>query len=440
MDYLPLFHDLESAPCLVVGGGELARRKLELLKRAGAECTVVAPDISAEVTTLADVLVHRPFQAGDVARQRLVIAATNDTVVNSRVAEAARDAAVPVNVVDDAKLSNVIFPAIVDRNPVVVAVSTGGASPTLARHLRARLEVFLPQSLGALGQRLSAMRSEFAARGEKPGRAFWEAVIEGRQVEQTAPEEAAPPRTGWVGIVGAGPGDPELLTIKALQLLQRADLVLYDNLVNRATLEYARRDAEKRYVGKKRAFKGTRQEDIHQQMVDAAQAGQNVVRLKGGDPFVFGRGGEEIQTLTEEGIECVVVPGITAALGAASYAGVPLTYRNLSQSVRFLTGHRARGSIDLDWADLAKPAQTLVLYMGLFNLGEISDQLIRHGMAADTPAVLVERATLPEQRVVEGTVGTLERAAVEARVEGPTSVIIGEVVRHRTRVTNSLSV
>ena len=244
---------------------------------------------------------------------------------------------------------------------------------------------------------------------------------------------------GHVAIVGAGPGDPELLTLRALQLLQEADLVLYDNLVGQGVLDYARRDAERRYVGKKRAFEGTRQADINRQLVEAAEEGLKVVRLKGGDPFVFGRGGEEIATITGRGIRCTVVPGITAALGAASYAGIPLTYRNVALSVHFITGHVASGSEALDWQALAKPQQTLVFYMGLFNLGRIAQALIAAGVSPDMPVALVERATLPEQRVVEGTLAGIAEAASAAEVSGPTTVIVGEVVRFRMRVATDSS-
>ena len=436
MDYLPLFHKLTDVRCVVVGGGVVAARKVKLLQAASASIVVIAPALCEALTEQRDagVLEHvnRTFQVEDLADASLVIAATNDEDVNRLVSEQAQARRIPVNVVDNAALSTVIFPSIVDRNPLLIAISSSGRAPTLARQLRGRLEAMLPRDIGAFAAYLGRKRLELRAQGRRLSRSTWERLSAMTHPQAEAEFETladeAPPTTGWVGIVGAGPGDPELITLKALQLLQRADVVLYDNLVNRSILDYARRDAEQIYVGKKRAFTGTRQEDIHERMLSIARSGRNVVRLKGGDPFIFGRGGEEIASLVEEGVQCIVVPGITAALGAASYAGIPLTFRNLSQSVRFVTGHRARGSIDIDWTDFAKPAQTLVFYMGLFNLPEISALLIEHGMAADTPAALVENATLPNQRVITGTIGDLPMRAREAQVEGPSTVIVGEVV------------
>ncbi|MEZ5596755.1 MAG: siroheme synthase CysG [Pseudomonadales bacterium] len=436
MDYLPLFHRLTDAEVLVVGGGDVALRKVRLLRDAGASVRVIAPDIAPEILSMAGVRhEHRAFTEADVSGVRLVVAATNVPDVNREVSLAARAANIPVNVVDDASLSTVIFPGIVDRGPVVLAVSSSGRSPTLTRMLRARIESILPRRLGELAEFLGNKRAELKRAGKMLPRSAWETLVNTppEALEQTFARLLQEPvrPTGWVALVGAGPGDPELVTLKALQFLQQADVVLYDNLVSAAVLDYARRDARRVYVGKKRAFSGARQEDIHRQMLQAAQAGLNVVRLKGGDPFIFGRGGEEIATLVEEGVQCVVVPGITAALGAASYAGIPLTYRNQSQSVRFLTGHRARGSVDIRWQDLVAPGQTLVFYMGLFNLPDISGQLIEHGMPADTPAALIENATLRNQRVLTGTIGSLAEQATAAAISGPSTVIVGHVVLHR---------
>ena len=440
MRALPLFHRLEGEPCLVVGGGVVAARKVRWLVKAGADVHVVAPELCEELRAMETLRYsERKFAEDDVANVRLVIAATDVDEVNAQVAQAARTLNIPVNVVDNGELSTVIFPSIVDRDPVTLAISTGGESPTLARWLRGRLEVLLPRNLGWLAQFLGNKRRELAAHGETPPRAFWEAIVAAGadRAETTFAElRSAEPkaRKGQVAIVGAGPGDPELITVKALQLLLNADLVLYDNLVNAEILDYARRDAELRYVGKKRAYEGARQEDINRQLVEAAENGSNVVRLKGGDPFIFGRGGEEIATIAGRGIDCIIVPGITAALGAASYAGIPLTYRNVSLSVRFITGHAARGSQDLDWSGLAKPDQTLVFYMGLFNLREIAAQLVKAGLASETPVALVENATLPDQRVVEGTLKNIGERAEEEGVNGPTTVIVGEVVRFRSEV------
>jgi uroporphyrin-III C-methyltransferase / precorrin-2 dehydrogenase / sirohydrochlorin ferrochelatase len=453
MDYLPLFVDLGGRPCLLVGGGEIAHRKLTLLMRAGAAVTIVAPEVAAEVAALAVehdlTLLRRPFDAGDVAGRFLVIAATDDAEVNRRVFEAATAAHTLVNSVDQPGLSSAIFPAIVDRDPVLVAVSTGGASPTLARQVRGWIEARLPPRLGALAEFVGARRRSVGARlsGVPARQRFWQRILSGAVAESVyrgdedaaraafaaALDEAQPdgsPR-GLVALIGAGPGDPELLTLKGLRLLQEADVVLYDNLVNRQILEYARRDAERVYVGKKRRFHGIRQEGINALLVEHALAGRSVVRLKGGDPFIFGRGGEEIATLAEHGIDCVVVPGITAGLGAASYAGIPLTHRDVSQSVRFVTGHRQDDRVNLDWPELARADQTLVIYMGLPGLADILEQLAAHGLPGDTPAALVEKATLPEQRVVVGTVSDLAARAEAADVGGPSTTIIGNVVALR---------
>lgn len=452
MDYLPLFVDLRDRSCLLVGGGEVARRKLELLLRAGARIEIVAPALAASTRELAEQhavpVQARAFRVEDLAGRWLVIAATNDAAVNAEIHRAAETERVLVNSVDQPSASSAIFPAIVDRDPVLIAVSTGGSSPTLARLVRRWIEARLPSRLGALarfiGERRDTAKRTLAALSDR--QRFWHRVIEGPVAEHVyrgddAAAEAAfdaalaeaadaSPR-GVVALIGAGPGDPELLTLKALRLLHEADVVLYDNLVGRAVLDYVRRDAELIYVGKRRAFHGVRQEGIHTLLVQHAKAGRRVVRLKGGDPFIFGRGGEEVEALAREGIDCVVVPGITAGIGAASYAGIPLTHREVSQSVRFVTGHRKDGAINLDWPELARADQTLVIYMGLPGLAEILTRLVEHGLPAETPAALVEKATLPDQRVVVGTVSNLFDEVQRVGVKGPTTAIVGRVVSYR---------
>ncbi len=448
MDYLPLFHRLQEAPVLVVGGGEIAARKISLLCRAGARVRIVAPGIAEATQALVDAhgleVTLRDYQPGDVTGATLVISATDDEAVNRQVYEDCTAAGLLINSVDRPALSNVIFPGIVDRTPVLVAISTGGASPTMARVVRGWLEARLPARLGALAEFVRARRdrvkgsvSDIAGRQQ-----LWQRVVEGPAAEavyrgdEAAAEQAfeaalTGAAAGWVAIVGAGPGDPELLTLKALRLIQSADVILYDNLVNRQILDYARRDAEQVYVGKKWRAPSTRQEAINELMVSEARAGRAVVRLKGGDPFIFGRGGEEVEVLMEAGVDVVAVPGITAASGSASYAGIPLTYRDVSLSVRFVTGHRAENRVNLDWPELARPGQTVVLYMGLSGIEEIFDSLIRHGRAPETPAALVEKATYPEQRVVVGTLADLAQKVRAAAVKGPTTIIVGEVVAHR---------
>lgn len=458
MDYLPLYVDLKQRPCLVVGGGEVARRKIELLLRAGANVYIVAPDLCASTRELVEAhnlgVVPRAFRPGDVEGNYLVIAATNDPQVNKTVYDMCVARHILINSVDQPAISSAIFPSIIDRSPVLVAVSTGGSSPTLARVVRGWIEARLPARLGALARFVAARRQMVKDRvaSTRERQTFWERIINGPIAEQVlvGSEEAAAAafessldagandvRPGSVALVGAGPGDPDLLTLKGLRLLQSADVILYDNLANQKLLDYARRDAEKVYVGKRRKFPGIRQEGINALLLEHARAGRNVVRLKGGDPFIFGRGGEETETLAGEGIPCIVVPGITAAAGSASYAGIPLTHRDVSQSVRFVTGHRVYDHVNLDWPELAKPGQTLVIYMGLTWLEEILEKLVSHGMPAHTPAALVEKATLPEQRVVTGTITDLAASVRAAEVVGPTTIIIGEVVRYRLTPTNN---
>ncbi|MCY4214181.1 MAG: siroheme synthase CysG [Gammaproteobacteria bacterium] len=451
MNYLPLHIDVRGRDCLVVGGGALALRKIELLLRAGATVSVVAKTCCAEVRGLAGrgsvLLFERGYRSSDVNGRRLVIAATDDARLNRRIYADCETRETLMNAVDAPSACSAIFPAIVDRGAVQVSVSTGGGSPTLARIVRGWIEARLPPRLGALAEFAAERRERVAAALPDLGRrrAFWERVLNGPVAERlltgaparaetafaqalAAPAEAA---LGLVALVGAGPGDPELLTLKALRLLQEADAVLYDNLVNERILDFARRDAERIYVGKRQRFAGLRQAAINDLLAERALAGQRVVRLKGGDPFIFGRGGEEVETLAAQGIDCVVVPGITAALGAASTLGIPLTHRDLAQSVRFVTGHRVNDQVNLDWPELINPHQTLVVYMGLLGLAEIVGKLIGQGMNPQTPALLIERATLPEQRQVQAPLRELPAAVAAAEVSGPTLIIIGEVINLR---------
>jgi uroporphyrin-III C-methyltransferase / precorrin-2 dehydrogenase / sirohydrochlorin ferrochelatase len=454
MDYLPLFVDVRGRRCVVVGAGEVARRRLEWLFDAGASVTVVAPDVDAEVRALCagrGEILQRRFEAADVLGAMLVIAATNDRAVNRAVHAAATERGVLVNTVDDAALSSVIFGSIVKRDPVVVAVSTGGRSPTLARRVRSLLEARLPARLGMAADVLERWRARVVAEiGDAASRRrFWDDVLDGpaanamydgkTDVADTLIEERLrhwdQRALGLVSLVGAGPGDPGLLTLKALQCLERADVVFYDNLVSPDVVAMARRDARRVYVGKRRAFHAVRQESINTMLIEAARAGDRVVRLKGGDPFIFGRGGEEIETLAEQGVPFEVVPGVTAALGCASYANIPLTHRDWAQSVRFVTGNLSGDRVNLDWPELAKPDQTLVIYMGLRGLPEICRELIAHGTDPAMPAALIARGTLPDQLVIEATVGTLAQRIETAEIHGPTTLIIGRVVALRRRLS-----
>ena len=454
MEFLPLFHNLRGSQVLVVGGGEIALRKSRLIAEAGAVIRVVAPEVEPQLRELVErsggQLILRGYSIVDLYECGLVIAATDDEPLNAQVSRDARQRCVPVNVVDAPALCSVIFPAIVDRSPLVIAVSSGGDAPVLARLIRAKLETWIPSTYG----QLAGLAARFRAQVKKlypdvtQRRAFWEEVFQGpiadRQLAGQGGEAerllvekiaGAPPHApGEVYLVGAGPGDPDLLTFRALRLMQQADVVLYDRLVAPAILDLCRRDAERVYVGKRRAEHALPQDQINQQLVDLAKQGKRVLRLKGGDPFIFGRGGEEIEELAAHGIPFQVVPGITAASGCAAYAGIPLTHRDHAQSVRFITGHLKNGTSDLPWSDLVAPSQTLVFYMGLIGLPVICEQLIKHGRSADTPAALIQQGTTTNQRVFTGTLANLPDLVAEHEVHAPTLVIIGEVVKLREKL------
>ncbi|TXH91706.1 MAG: uroporphyrinogen-III C-methyltransferase [Pseudomonas sp.] len=452
MDFLPLFHKLQGRVVLVVGGGEVALRKARLLSEAGAQLRVVAPQIRSELNELVGEggVFQRGYETADLQGVALVIAATDDEPLNARISAEAQALGIPVNVVDAPALCSVIFPAIVDRSPLIVAVTSGGDAPVLARLIRAKIETWIPATYGQLAglakkfrQRVKQLFPDVQQR-----RVFWEDVFQGQIAESVFAgklgegerllEEkiagAAPRALGEVYLVGAGPGDPDLLTFRALRLMQQADVVLYDRLVAPAIIDLCRRDAERVYVGKRRADHALPQEAINQRLVDLAKQGKRVLRLKGGDPFIFGRGGEEIEQLAAEGIPFQVVPGITAASGCAAYAGIPLTHRDHAQSVRFVTGHLKDGTTDLPWSDLVAPGQTLVFYMGLVGLPQICQALIDHGRSADTPAALVQQGTTQNQRVFSGTLANLPQLVAEHDVHAPTLVIVGEVVTLRDKL------
>lgn len=454
MDYLPLFHKLQGGRVLVVGGGEIALRKARLLADAGAALRVVAPQIDSQLISLTEAtggeVLVRGYQVTDLEGCRLVIAATDDPQLNAQVSAEAQARSLPVNVVDAPALCTVIFPAIVDRSPLVVAVSSGGDAPVLARLIRAKLEAWIPAAYGELAGLAARFRHQVKSLypDVNQRRGFWETVFQGpiaeRQLAGQSAEaerllqamvDGAPVQQGGeVYLVGAGPGDPDLLTFRALRLMQQADVVLYDRLVAPAIIDMCRRDAERIYVGKRRADHSVPQEQINQLLVELALQGKRVLRLKGGDPFIFGRGGEEIEELAEHVIPFQVVPGITAASGCSAYAGIPLTHRDYAQSVRFVTGHLKDGSSNLPWHDLVSPGQTLVFYMGLVGLPTICAELIRHGRAATTPAALVQQGTTRNQRVFTGTLADLPAMVAEHEVHAPTLVIVGEVVQLREKL------
>ena len=457
MNYLPIFMNLRGCPCAVIGGGEVAARKCALLIAAGAKVTVTAPELCATLSEwkLAGNIAHRAcrYTPEAIDGSHLVIAATNDRHVNAEVSRRAKEHKLPVNVVDDPELCSFIMPAIVDRSPLLVAVSTGGASPVLARLIRARLESMVPAAYGNLVRLAESFRKRVkTAIPAERRRPFWESVLQGEAAElvfahrdeeaaasiQAALDRAAAgisaPPIGEVYLVGAGPGDPDLLTFAAVRLMQQADVVVHDSLVAPAILELARRDAERIYVGKTGANHTLQQEDINQLLVRLARDGRRVVRLKGGDPYVFGRGGEEIDTLASEGIPFRVVPGITAATGAAAYAGIPLTHRDHADACVFVTGHLKEGKLDLDWAMLTRPRQTVVVYMGLPGVSELCRQLIAHGRTETTPAAMIEKATQANQKVVVATLATLPDAVLSADLKGPTLIIVGDTVGLRDRL------
>ena len=449
MDYLPVFLNLKGRTCLVVGAGEVAARKIELLASAGAAVTVIAKEISAQVTALLEsyelTICQKPFQTADVSGFRLIVSATNDPETNRQVAKAAEQQQIPVNVVDSPELCSFIFPAIIDRSPIVAAVSSGGSAPVLARLLRAKMETVIDPRYGKLAQLAEKFRHTVKQQIKEPSqrRVFWEDCFQGpvaelvfagreQDAEQTLQQNLLnynkTKAHGEVYLIGAGPGAPDLLTFRALRLMQQADVVVYDRLVSPAILDLARRDSEKIYVGKQRQHHSLPQESINLLLADLAKAGKRVARLKGGDPFIFGRGGEEIETLMQQGINFQVVPGITAASGCATYAGIPLTHRDHAQSCTFVTGHLKDGSINLNWTQLAAPNQTIVIYMGLVGLNKICQSLIEHGSPNDLPIALIQQGTTANQKVVTGTLQTLPAKVADQHIKAPTLIIIGTVV------------
>lgn len=450
MDYFPVFLDLKARRCLLVGGGEVATRKGRMLTKAGAVLRVVAPQVSQELRELVQQCqgdIHmREYRATDVDDCVLVIAATDIDSLNRQISQDAQAKHIPVNVVDNPALCSYITPAIIDRSPLVIAVSSGGEAPVLARMIRTQLETLIPASYGKLATLASRWRERIKQRfaDTDQRRRFWEKTLQGPVAELVFNGQDAQAddlisdaiqikdsslTQGEVYLVGGGPGDPELLTLRALRLMQQADVVLYDRLVSDGVMELVRRDAERIYVGKRRSEHAMEQDNINQLLVDLAQQGKRVLRLKGGDPFIFGRGGEEIELLAQHHIPFQVVPGITAASGCAAYAGIPLTHRDYAQSVRFVTGHLKDDRTNQNWPELAAPGQTLVFYMGLMGLSEICAALIAHGRAPNTPVALIEKGTTHEQRVLVADLSSIAETVASNDVRGPTLLIIGEVVK-----------
>ena len=457
MRHFPVFLDLNRRRCLVVGGGEVAAGKVQQLLRSNADILVVAPRVGEEILALEQqgklTREARAFMPDDVVGCALAIAATADKEVNVRVAEAAKADNVPVNVVDNPALCSFIMPSVVDRDPVQIAVSTGGASPVLARLLRVKLETLIPASYGRLATVVREFRGRVKQRFPefRQRRRFWENILQGPVVEMLfAGREAAAVqaleneldnaeptdlRSGEVYLVGGGPGDPDLLTFRALRLMQQADVVLYDRLVAPAIVELVRKEAKRIYVGKRSDSHTVPQSELNALLVELAQQGKRVLRLKGGDPFIFGRGGEEIEELAAAGVPFQVVPGITAAAGCASYAGIPLTHRDYAHSCLFVTGHLKDGKLAFNWPALLQPKQTLAIYMGVKGIDVLQKNLLEHGMRPDMPAAVIQQGTTPNQKVYPGTVSTLAKTVAEQEVKPPSMIVIGEVVKLHEKLT-----
>lgn len=445
MNYFPLFADLAGRPVLVVGGGSVAARKVNLLLKAHAQVRLVARKLNAELTALEAenkvLWIAKEFNAEQLRTAFFVIAATNDETLNHRIFHLAESQHKLVNVVDDQPHCSFIFPSIIDRSPIQIAISSAGKAPVLARLLREKLEALLPQSLGDVaeisGKWRDAVKSKLKSVTER--RRFWEKMFNGRfanlvknrqfdQAEQELEDELNTNyQGGFVSLVGAGPGDAGLLTLNGLQEIQQADVVLYDALVSEEILSLIRRDADRIFVGKRANGKSVAQEETNQLLVSLAQQGKRVVRLKGGDPFVFGRGGEELEILAQHQIPFSVVPGITAGIGATAYAGIPLTHRNYAQSAIFVTGHRKADASDIEWQTLARSQQTLVIYMGTLKAAFIAERLQQHGRASNTPVAIISQGTQLTQKTTIGTLANLAELAETAPT--PALIVVGEVVK-----------
>jgi uroporphyrin-III C-methyltransferase/precorrin-2 dehydrogenase/sirohydrochlorin ferrochelatase len=455
MQALPIFMNITDRLCVVIGGGEVASRKVSMLLKANAAITLYSPELCNELQALVEggkiIYINANFEAKHIAGACLVVAATDDEVVNLAVSVAAKAQNIPVNVVDSPALCTFTMASIVERSPIVIAISSEGNAPVLARYIRTKIETMLPAGYGRIagiaGEFRDKVKAKFATSQER--RVFWEGVLQGPIVERIlSGQESAARRSldellsdktehthlGEVYLVGGGPGDPDLLTFRALRLMQQCDVCVYDKLVSPEVMELVRRDAELIYVGKSRDQHTLPQEEINELLARLALQGKRVLRLKGGDPFIFGRGGEEIETLMQHGIPFQVVPGITAANGVSSYAGIPLTHRDYAQACLFITGHLKDGTLDLDWVAMSRPRQTVVIYMGLVGLAQICQQLIAHGVSPDMPAAVVQQGTTQRQRVVIATLKDLAAKVSEAQIKAPCLTIIGEVVQLREKL------
>ncbi|MDP8568040.1 siroheme synthase CysG [Methylophilus aquaticus] len=455
MQALPIFFNIAQRRCIVIGGGEVATRKVIMLRKAQGDVTVISPELNAELGQMLAQgeiqYVAASFAPEQLTSACLVIAATDDEAVNEAVSVAAKRLNIPVNVVDAPALCTFTMGSVIDRSPVVIAVSSEGNAPVLARHIRSKIETMLPAAYGRIaaiaGEFRDQVKAKFATTQAR--RQFWENVLNGPLVERvlSGQEQAArdllgelltkaedSPLRGEVYLVGGGPGDPDLLTFRALRLMQQCDVCVYDKLVSAEVMELVRRDAELIYVGKSRDQHTLPQEEINALLARLALEGKRVLRLKGGDPFIFGRGGEEIETLMQHGVPFQVVPGITAANGVSSYAGIPLTHRDYAQACLFITGHLKDGSLDLDWQAMARPQQTVVIYMGLVGLAQICERLMVEGVSPQMPVAVIQQGTTHKQKVVVSTLEHLAADVEKAGLKPPSLTIIGEVVNLRARL------
>ncbi len=459
MEHLPIFLDINGKRTLIVGSGVIAARKADLLLRAGSELTIVAPELGEELSRLAETYEFRHqkgnLAAEDLAGCKIAFGCSVDDAINQGLCELATAAGIMVNISDKTENCDFIMPAVVDRTPLLIAVSSGGTSPLLVRMLKARFETTIPAAYGRLAEfagsyrdRIKSMVPNLTRR-----RRFWEAMVSGpvaehlfsSQVEEAellmdkllekAAVDGDEAPVGEVYLVGTGPGDPDLLTFRALRLMQQADVVLYDRLIGEGILNLVRRDAERIYVGKLPENHSVPQEEIGNLLISLAGQGKRVLRLKGGDPFVFGRGGEEIEALSENGIAFQVIPGVTAAVGCASYAGIPLTHRDHAQACVFVTGHEKDGKLNLNWNSLIQPRQTVVVYMGLSSMPAITGGFIEHGADPATPAAVIENGTRTGQRVITGTLESLADKTREATIKSPALIIVGSVVTLREKLS-----
>ncbi|MDX1914804.1 MAG: siroheme synthase CysG [Methylophilus sp.] len=455
MQALPIFYNIKNRRCVVIGGGDIALRKVNVLLKAHAAITLVSPKVCSDIQALISAqtiqYIQDHFTPVHLTDACLVIAATDDETVNQAVSVASQKQNIPVNVVDAPSLCTFTMGSIIDRSPVVIAISSEGNAPVLARYIRTKIETMLPASYGRIATIAGEFRDQVKAKfaSTQARRHFWEEVLQGPVVERvlSGQEDAArnllqgllsdTPDThpkGEVYLVGGGPGEPDLLTFRALRLMQQCDVCVYDKLVSPEVMELVRRDAELIYVGKARNQHTLPQEEINHLLTRLALEGKRVLRLKGGDPFIFGRGGEEIETLMAHGIPFQVVPGITAANGVSSYAGIPLTHRDYAQACLFITGHLKDGTVDLDWEAMMRPRQTVVIYMGLIGLAEICKQLILRGVSATMPIAVIQQGTTQRQRVITGTLSDIAEKVILADLKPPCLTIIGEVVLLRDKL------